>query len=111
MISKGDIAMAEQAAAEWPSPSRLCGQQDTLGAQPGGTVPLRSAELQQDTLEAQPGGTVPLELIFPEARLLEAAAANSAEIAAAFARQGNRRAARAHLHRAIEQLNEAEIED
>jgi Tfp pilus assembly protein PilF len=47
----------------------------------------------------------------PETVVLEAAAAQSAEIAVGFLQAGNRRAAREHLQRAIEQLNEAEIED
>lgn len=42
---------------------------------------------------------------------LEAAAVNSAEIAIVFIKRGERGKARAHLQRAIEQLNEAEIED
>lgn len=64
------------------------------------------------------GGTVPADASSPapelslvtEAQLLEAEAAQNAEIAAQFIRAGNRSAARAHLHRAMEQLNEAEIE-
>lgn len=47
----------------------------------------------------------------PETVVLHAAAAQSAEIAAAFIKQGNRQAGREHLQRAIAQLNEAEIED
>lgn len=47
----------------------------------------------------------------PETRALEAAAAQSAEIAVEFIRQGKRYLGRQHLKRAIEQLNEAEIED
>ena len=53
----------------------------------------------------------PEPVLLPETQLLQAAAAQNAEIAAAFARSGNRRQAREHLRAAIEQLNEAELED
>lgn len=46
----------------------------------------------------------------PETLELEALAANNAQIAIDFLRAGNRGAAREHLKRAIQQLNEAEIE-
>lgn len=46
----------------------------------------------------------------PGAAILEAAAADNANIAAMALKGGNRRMARAHLLRALEQLNEAELE-
>ena len=99
MITQDEIARAEAAVLELqesahPTPD-LAGESNAES----GAFNLPAP--------ASPSGA---EIILPANAILEAAAADNAEIAAQFIRAGRRHLGREHLRRAIEQLNEAEIE-
>lgn len=95
-------ALAEPGASELPAPALPSGAEILLPALTENAGVIARADT----------GLVPGPAALETAlALLHEGAARHAEIAAQFARTGDRRNARAHLQRAAEQLNDAEIED